>query len=42
MRLCGITDLDSVRGDMSYLNTSELEQYLPKPTSVWKSILAKL
>ncbi|KAK5679400.1 hypothetical protein LTS10_008215 [Elasticomyces elasticus] len=31
MRLCGVTDLEKVRGDMSYLNTSELEQYLPKP-----------
>ncbi|RMZ05095.1 hypothetical protein D0860_06103 [Hortaea werneckii] len=31
MRLCGVTDLDKVRGDLSYLNTSELEQLLPKP-----------
>ncbi|KAK1027148.1 hypothetical protein LTR33_017524, partial [Friedmanniomyces endolithicus] len=31
MRLCGVTDLEAARGDMSYLNTSELEQYLPKP-----------
>ncbi|KAK5133439.1 hypothetical protein LTR08_007681 [Meristemomyces frigidus] len=31
MRLCGVTNLDAVRGDLSYLNTSELEQYLPKP-----------
>ncbi|EMC98132.1 hypothetical protein BAUCODRAFT_121029 [Baudoinia panamericana UAMH 10762] len=30
MRLCGVTHLDQVRGDMSWLNTSELEQYLPK------------
>lgn len=34
MRLCGVTDLNKVRGDLSYLNTSELEQYLPKP-QVW-------
>ncbi|KAK0978202.1 hypothetical protein LTR54_016015 [Friedmanniomyces endolithicus] len=31
MRLCGVTNLEAARGDMSYLNTSELEQYLPKP-----------
>ncbi|KAI7583697.1 hypothetical protein KC343_g19955, partial [Hortaea werneckii] len=31
MRLCGVTDLNKVRGDLSYLNTSELEQLLPKP-----------
>lgn len=31
MRLCGVTDLEKVRGDMSYLNTSELEQFLPRP-----------
>jgi L-lactate dehydrogenase (cytochrome) len=31
MRLCGVTDLEKARGDLSYLNTSELEQYLPKP-----------
>jgi len=35
MRLCGITDLNQVRGDMSWLNTAELEQYLP-PTSAVK------
>ncbi|KAM0718145.1 hypothetical protein Q7P37_006477 [Cladosporium fusiforme] len=35
MRLCGITDLNSVRGDMSWLNTAELERYLP-PTSAVK------
>lgn len=29
MRLCGVKDLNEVRGDMSYLNTSELEQLLP-------------
>lgn len=29
MRLCGITDLNAVRGDLSYLNTRELEQLLP-------------
>ncbi|KAK5114649.1 hypothetical protein LTR62_002222 [Meristemomyces frigidus] len=31
MRLCGVTDLENARGDLSYLNTSEIEQYLPKP-----------
>ncbi|WPH01732.1 cytochrome b2 [Acrodontium crateriforme] len=31
MRLCGITDLDKVRGDISYLNTSEIQQFLPPP-----------
>lgn len=31
MRLCGVTDLEKARGDLSYLNTSELEHYLPKP-----------
>ena len=36
MRLCGVTDLAKVRGDMSFLNTSELEQLLPKPlTRSW-------
>ncbi|KAF2774020.1 hypothetical protein EJ03DRAFT_323369 [Teratosphaeria nubilosa] len=30
MRLCGVTDLEKVRGDLSYLNTSEIEQFLPK------------
>ncbi|KAI9663229.1 MAG: hypothetical protein M1821_008277 [Bathelium mastoideum] len=30
MRLCGITSLDQVRGDMSWLNTSELEKLLPR------------
>jgi len=35
MRLCGITDLNQVRGDMSWLNTAELEKYLP-PTSAIK------
>lgn len=29
MRLCGITNLEAVRGDLSYLNTSELEKLLP-------------
>lgn len=31
MRLCGVTDLAKARGDLSYLNTSELELSLPKP-----------
>ncbi|RYP91043.1 hypothetical protein DL770_002873 [Monosporascus sp. CRB-9-2] len=29
MRLCGVTDVNEVRGDMSFLNTSELEMLLP-------------
>ncbi|KAK7966270.1 L-lactate dehydrogenase (cytochrome) [Apiospora aurea] len=29
MRLCGVTDLVQVRGDMSWLNTSELDALLP-------------
>ena len=29
MRLCGVTDLDKARGDLSYLNTQELEHLLP-------------
>jgi len=44
MRLAGITDLDGVRGDMSWLNTAELMQYLPpravtKGTGSWLSNL---
>ena len=36
MRLCGITDLNKVRGDMSYLNISEVKPLLPpKPKSGW-------
>jgi len=42
MRLAGITDLNAVRGDMSWLNTAELMQYLPpravtKGTGTWLS-----
>lgn len=34
MRLCGVTDLEQARGDLSWLNTAELEQYLPpKPNT---------
>ncbi len=29
MQLCGVTDVNEVRGDMSFLNTSELEMLLP-------------
>ena len=44
MRLAGITDLNDVRGDMSWLNTAELMQYLPpraitKGTGSWLSNL---
>lgn len=44
MRLAGITDLNAVRGDMSWLNTAELMQYLPpqavtKGTGSWLSNL---
>ncbi|KAK8112058.1 L-lactate dehydrogenase (cytochrome) [Apiospora kogelbergensis] len=49
MRLCGITDLAQVRGDMSWLNTSELDRLLP-PTeerypplrSAWGRLWSKL
>ncbi|KXT10661.1 hypothetical protein AC579_6340 [Pseudocercospora musae] len=39
MRLCGVTDLEKVRGDLSYLNTKELEQLLPPrpPVNSWFS-----
>jgi L-lactate dehydrogenase (cytochrome) len=46
MRLCGITDLNAVRGDLSYLNTRELELLLPprpppqQQTRSWFSRLA--
>lgn len=34
MRLCGVTNLEEVRGDLQYLNCSEIEQFLPpKPTT---------
>lgn len=34
MRLCGVTDLEKARGDLSWLNTAELEQLLPpKPNT---------
>jgi L-lactate dehydrogenase (cytochrome) len=42
MRLCGITDLNQVRGDMSWLNTVELEQYLPRTSGLQGSILGGL
>ena len=29
MRLCGVTDINSVWGNMAYLNTSELDTLLP-------------
>ena len=34
MRLCGVTNLDQVRGDTSWLNTSELDVLLPKTSNV--------
>ena len=42
MRLCGITDLNQVRGDMSWLNTAELEQYLPPISAVKGSWFSSL
>lgn len=42
MRLCGITDLNQVRGDISWLNTAELEQYLPPTSAVKRSFLSGL
>ena len=46
MRLAGITDLNAVRGDMSWLNTAELMQYLPpqpltKGTGSWLGSLSR-
>ncbi|KAK8038341.1 hypothetical protein PG994_015108 [Apiospora phragmitis] len=49
MRLCGVTDLAQVRGDLSWLNTSELDGLLP-PTeerypplrSAWGRLWSKL
>jgi L-lactate dehydrogenase (cytochrome) len=42
MRLCGITDLNQVRGDMSWLNTAELEKYLPPTSAVKGGLLSSL
>jgi L-lactate dehydrogenase (cytochrome) len=42
MRLCGITDLNQVRGDMSWLNTAELEKYLPPTSAVKSGLLSSL
>ena len=44
MRLCGVTDLSAARGDLSYLNTTELEQFLPKPEgwSLFAGLRSKL
>ena len=41
MRLCGITDLNAVRGDMSWLNTAELDPLLP-PRLEQPSLLSRL
>ncbi|KAK7954151.1 Alpha-hydroxy acid dehydrogenase- FMN-dependent [Apiospora saccharicola] len=35
MRLCGVTDLAQVRGDMSWLNTSELDRMLPPKEDIY-------
>lgn len=49
MRLCGVTDLNKVRGDMTFLNVSELEALLPprrekyaRLGSAWSRLWAKL
>jgi len=42
MRLCGITDLNQVRGDMSWLNTAEIEKYLPPTSAVKGGLLSSL
>nr|OQO16286.1 hypothetical protein B0A51_16480 [Rachicladosporium sp. CCFEE 5018] len=42
MRLCGITDLDKVRGDMSWLNTSELAPLLPRTSNAGGGLWRKL
>ena len=33
MRLSGVTDLDKARGDLQYLNCSEIEQFLPSAST---------
>ncbi|KAK7920244.1 hypothetical protein PG985_008266 [Apiospora marii] len=42
MRLCGVTDLDSAWGDMSYLNTSELETLLPPKQDMYPRLRPRL
>ncbi|KAI9689641.1 MAG: hypothetical protein M1820_010139 [Bogoriella megaspora] len=42
MRLCGITDLNSVRGDTSWLNTSELELLLPRKLTTASWLFGKI
>lgn len=49
MRLCGVTDLNKVRGDMTFLNVTELEALLPPRKekypplgSAWSRLWAKL
>lgn len=46
MRLCGVTDLEKARGDLQYLNCSEIERFLPpKPTAgslLWGALKARL
>ena len=42
MRLCGVTDLNQVRGDMSFLNTAELDQMLPPKQETFSSLRKKL
>ncbi|OQN96545.1 hypothetical protein B0A48_17119 [Cryoendolithus antarcticus] len=42
MRLCGITDLDKVRGDVSWLNTSELAPLLPRTSNAGGGLWRRL
>ncbi|KAK5164275.1 uncharacterized protein LTR77_009969 [Saxophila tyrrhenica] len=42
MRLCGVTDLEKARGDMSYLNCAELEPMLPPRPSTGSWLFGRL
>ncbi len=42
MRLCGVTDLEKARGDMSYLNCAELEPLLPPRPSTGSWLFGRL
>lgn len=41
MKLCGVKDLEEVRGDMRFLNTSELEMLLPQSRERWAPLPGK-
>lgn len=42
MRLCGVTDINSVWGNMAYLNTSELEILLPAKQDMYPPLKSRL